>query len=107
MHRISRIGPAALAGAVLLSLSLGVASAGDLELAAKNEQFTPDVLGFELEQAGFYAVGTTVPGEDPIAEAIADFEHHVGWPETGEPSPAILSAVRHYNAQSEAPRTEF
>jgi len=107
MKRVYSIGLTALAGLVLVSLAPQGALAQDRELAAGHDQYSPTPIVMEPDRAGFYTVATERLNEDVMSEAISDFEHHIGWPETGRPSPAVLGALREYNVQSGVGSTQF
>jgi len=60
-----------------------------------------------LDRAGFYGESVDLSGEEIVAEAIADFEHHIGWPETGQASPAVSAALREYNSRTDRSEAQF
>jgi len=104
MRRDFSIGLTALA---LVSFAPQGLSAQDLELAAGHEMNTPTGIELELDQAGFYGKSFDLSDDEIVAEAIADFEHHIGWPEAGKASPAVWSALREYNTRSDRSETQF
>ena len=104
MRRDFSIGLTALA---LVSFApLGI-SAQDLELAVGHGPETRSAIEVELDRAGFYGESHSLSEDEVVAEAIADFEHHIGWPETGRPSPAVWSALRVYNSNSDRSDSQF
>ncbi len=91
----------------LVSLAAPSASAQALELAASQESETPSAFELELDRAGFYGEAAGLSYEEIFAEAISDFEHHIGWPETGRASPAVLGALREYNTRADRTDVQF
>lgn len=107
MRQFSKIGLTAAAGVGAVMFGLATAWAQELELAATPEPDLAAGIQQELDQAGFYGVTMEQSTEERMMEAIADFEHHVGWPETGQMTPALLSALQEYNANTANQDVEF